>query len=145
VLVLREQGPVPASSILAIVDASTDGDLALLTAARLANTWQAELTAATLTAPDAAEDEITTAEEGLEARVGDLVRADVSAIPAASLDDAAAEAEFYEMLVVGVSGGDDRGLSPTLAELRHVEAASVLVVRAHEGKPLDLWNDPTAD
>jgi len=145
VLVLREQGPVPASSILAIVDASIHGDLTLLTAARLANAWQAELTAGTLIAPDAAEDEITAAEEGLEARVGDLVRADVSAIPAASLADAAAEAEFYEMLVVGVSDRDDRGLSSALAELWHVEAASVLVVRAHGGRPLDLWNDPTSD
>ena len=42
-----------------------------------------------------------------------------------------------------VSGGRDRGLSSALAELWHVEAASVLVVRAHEGKPLDLWQ--TAD
>ncbi|MFW5869237.1 MAG: APC family permease, partial [Armatimonadota bacterium] len=140
ILVFREQAQVPADDILAIIDESTHGELALMAAARLANEWGSDLSVGELIGERATEDAIAGAEERLEERVGDLVKANVRTIASHSLEEAEAEAEFYDLMVVGVSDGTaGDGLCGLIDELSAVESASVLIARAHESQPLDEW------
>jgi len=138
-LVLRQEGPIPAGSILAIIRPGMHGDLALLTAVQLTNAWRAHLTVAAVVSPDADEQAIADTEQELDSRVGDLARADVRAIPAQSVGAAAAEAEFHDLAIIGASVGPDGDLASLINEVAGVQHASVMVVRAHEDHPPDLW------
>ena len=139
-LILRQRGPIPATSILAIIDSGTHGDLALLAAARMANAWGAKLTVATVV-PESVDDEtMAQAHAHLEGRVGDIARADVRPIPAASLAEAVAlEAPYCDMLVLGVPGDAEPSLASTITRLQHVTDCSLVLVRADENSSLDLW------
>ncbi len=132
-LVLREQGPVPAQNILALIDDSLHGDLALLCAARLTNSWNAQLTVAGLIAEASSEAAYAEATAALEARVGDRVRAGVRPIAAGSMPAAvAAEAAFADMIVLGVPAGPGDQLAPTIVALADVTQCSLVLVRAYE-------------
>ncbi|MGD2070792.1 MAG: amino acid permease, partial [Gemmatimonadota bacterium] len=103
-VLFREAGAVPAKRVLVLVDDGIHGELALLVASRLTSAWHADLTVATLIAPDADEEERIRAEGGLEADVGVSIRAAVRAIPGASPVDAlVAESERNDVIVLGVS------------------------------------------
>lgn len=139
-IVFREQADVPADDILAIIDESDHGQLALMAAARLANEWGSDLSVSELIGEGATEEEIAEAEERLEDRVSDLVKASVRTIASHSLEEAEAEAEFYDLMIVGVeSVPGAEGLCGLIDELSHVESASLLIARAHESQPLDEW------
>ena len=139
-LVFRERGDVPAGDILAIIDESDHGELALMAAARLTNEWGSNLSVGELIGERATEEEIAAAEERLEERVGDLVKASVRTIASHSLEEAEAEADFYDMVIVGVRDGPTGdGLCSLIDELSGVESASVLIARAHGSQPLDEW------
>ncbi|MEA3403479.1 MAG: amino acid permease [Armatimonadota bacterium] len=139
-LVLREQAPIPADDILAIIDESRHGGLGLMPGARLANAWGADLSVGTLVGAGAGEQLIADTEERLEERVGDLVKASVRTIASHSLEEAESEAEFYDLLIVALeSAPGAEGLRGFIDELSDVESSSVLIVRAHESQPLDEW------
>ncbi len=134
-LVLHEQGPVPAQDILALVDDSIHGDLALLCATRLTNSWNAQLTVASLIAEDTSEEGYSEAVAALEARVGDRARASVRPIAASSMPAAAAaEAPFADMIILGVPGGPGDKLAPTIVELADVAECSIVLVRAYDAQ-----------
>lgn len=138
-LVLHQQGPVPAQDILALVDDSIHGDLALRCATRLTNSWNAQLTVAGLIAEDASEEDYSEAVAALEARVGDRARASVRPIAASAMPAAAAaEAPFADMIILGVPGGPGDKLATTIAELDDVAECSVVLVRAYDAQHHDL-------
>ncbi len=140
IMVFREQAQVPPDDLLAIIDETDHGELGLMAAARLTNEWGCDLSVGELIGEGASEEEIAETEERLEDRVGDLVKASVRTIASHSLEEAESEAEFYDLVIVGVgsaSGSD--GLCGLIDELSGVDAASVLIVRAHETQPLDEW------
>ncbi|MGI5816618.1 MAG: amino acid permease [Armatimonadota bacterium] len=140
-MVFREQGPVPAREILAVIDESLHGEFGLIAAARLANAWRCELTVGELIGEEANEEMIAEAEERLDERVGDLVvKATVRTITTRSLREIESEAEFYDLVVTGIDSADGvGGLCDQIAELSAVESASMLIVRADEHQPLDEW------
>jgi hypothetical protein len=139
-MIFREQADVPPEDILAIIDESDHGQLALMAAARLANAWGCDLSVGELIGEGASEEVIAEAEERLEERVGDLVKASVRTIPSHSLEEAEAEAEFYDLMIVGIESapGTD-GICALVDELGKVQSASVLIARAHQSQPLDEW------
>jgi hypothetical protein len=138
VLVMRERGPIPAGSILAVVEPGVHGDLALLAATRMANAWQAELTVATPAPEDAGAETVAEIEESLEARVGEMARAAVRVAPAPSAIAAAvAEASSADLIVLGLPAGVG-GVTAIVEELHGVTECSVVVARAHPDRPLDL-------
>jgi amino acid transporter len=139
ILVFREQGPVPAGSILAVADGGIHGELATSIASQLAAAWRARLTVASLVPVGAGEAEIARAEGELELRVDRMSRAGVRAIPADSVSHLGAEAAFYDMIVLGVPGRPGTDLPSLIAELDDVKAPSLLLVRAHPDQAFDLW------
>ena len=138
-LVLQEQGPVPARNILALADDSVHGDLALLCAARLTNTWECQLSVAGLVPSQTTDEAQQEAEAALERRIGDRARASVHVILADSVAEAvAAEAAFSDMIILGVPTGSGKDLATTADELSDVAGCSIVLVRAYdasEGEP----------
>jgi hypothetical protein len=135
-LVLREAGPLPAGNILALLDESIHGELALLCAARLANTWNAALSVASLVEEQASHESQLEAEAALEERVGDRVRATVRAIPAPSLAATiSSEAPCTDMIILGVPNGPGDRLVEAIESLGDVEGCSgcsLVLVRGYE-------------
>lgn len=139
-MVFREQAPVPADDILAIIDETDHGELALMAAARLATEWGSDLSVGGLVGEGASEEEIAEAEERIEERVGELVKATVRTIASHTLERAESEAEFHDLLIVGVGTTPAAdSLCSLIDELRDVDSASVLITRAHQSQPLDQW------
>jgi len=139
-LVLREGGAVPARDILALVDNSIHGDLALLCAARLTNTWEAQLSVAGVMPAETDAAARRQAEAALEQRIGDRARATARMVLAdSSIEAAAAEAPFTDMIILGVPADTDNNLATTVDELAAVTGCSIVLVRAYgdlEAKPL---------
>ncbi len=138
-LVLHEHGPVPARNILALTEDSIHGDLALLCAARLTNTWESQLSVASLVSPQTTHEAQQEAEAALERRIGDGVRASVRMILADAVVEAAtAEAAFTDMMILGAPVGPDRDLVAAIDALSDIAGCSIVLVRAYdasEGEP----------
>ncbi|MDX1495369.1 MAG: hypothetical protein R3253_14980, partial [Longimicrobiales bacterium] len=95
--------------------------------------WSAELTVATLIAPDASDEERSRMEDEVEAGLGVSVRASVRALPAASAAEAIRrEASRHDLVVVGMSAVGASSLSEAVDHLEGIEGASLIVVRAHD-------------
>ena len=132
-VLFREDGPIPARRILALVDDGPHGELALLVATRLTAGWDAELTVATLVDVDAEEESRLRAEAYLEAELGISVRAHVRAIPARSAEDAlAVEASWSDLVVLGVSALRADNAVEAAERLAALGGCSIALVRAHE-------------
>ncbi len=138
-LVLKDREPIPAPDLLAIIDNSRHGELALLAATRMANEWNANLTVGTVLPEDAGQQHIDRVEEDLDERIGDTVRANIRAIISPSLVEAAhSEAAHHDMLVVGSSAveGADGIVTPLIDQLDDIPNCSMLLARAREGLEL---------
>jgi amino acid transporter len=135
-LVARELGPVPATTIHLVFEGGPHASLALLTAIRLTNAWQAKLTVSVLLAPETSDDQASAAVAAAEATLGDRARATVTATRSASLCDAVrAAAEEADMVVFGLP--DREGALPELlVELLDVSSCSLLLARAEPSRLL---------
>ena len=132
-LVFREEGPVPASRLLALVDDSMHGDLALLCATRLANAWGCRLSVASVLPEDASDEQSAEVDAALDMRVSDLARTSVRAVRAESLGSVvAAEARFTDMIITGVLPGDGQHVTQTIEHLENVHGCSLMLVRASD-------------
>lgn len=132
-LVFREEGPVPASRLLGLVDDSMHGDLALLCATRLANAWDCRLSVASVLPEDASDEQLAEVEGGLDMRVSDLARTSVRAVRAESLGAVvAAESRFTEMIITGVLPGDGPRVTQTIEHLENAHGCSLVLVRASD-------------
>lgn len=137
--VLREQSPVPARRLLVVPGSDPSGELALLTAARLSEAWNAHVTVAAVVAPGTSERVVAKLEADLEARAGEVTKADVAVLPAESLDHLDEEVGRHDLLLVGVPLRPSSRLNALVAELGGITGTSVLLVKAHPDQPLDLW------
>lgn len=136
VLVLREAGPVPARTILAVVEDGPHSELVLTCAARLANTWGAQLTVAGVVAENADADTQSAMEKWLEGRIGDRARANTRAIPATSVAAAIkAETAFVDMVITGAPDVPARALYTSIGELGQLDECSLVLVRAASQHP----------
>jgi hypothetical protein len=134
----REEGPVPAARILALVDDTIHGDLTRLVASRLTEAWDADLTVATRIRQEADEGERLKVEDGLEAGLGVSIRARVRALPAASpLEALEEESDRNDLVIVGVSGMGVESVGEALDLLAPVEGCSLALVRAHPEASLE--------
>jgi len=139
-MVFRQQGPIPSDRVAAVVDQGPGADLALLTAARLANRWRVPLLAARTVPPDTPAEVQQQIEEALDALVGELARATAQALPAATLKAAVvAQAAVADLVVVGSERVSRGRLDELLADIGQVRGPSLMVVRATEDKPIDVW------
>jgi len=139
-VLFREDGPVPAERILAVVDDGPHGELALLVASRLTAAWEADLTVASLVEAHADEARRMQAEADLEADLGVSVRARVRAVPASSPVQALqreVEMEGTQLLVMGVSGVGAKSLAHAIDELSPFRGASLALVRAYPRSSLN--------
>ncbi len=138
-IVFREQGPIPTKDMLAIIDESAHGELALMTAARLANEWKSDLSIGGLIG-EASDEQVAGLEERLEERVGDLVNATVRSVASDSLRELEREAEFYDLVIVGMeSTSETDGLCGQITDLDNIRSCSVMIVRADQSQPMDEW------
>lgn len=139
ILILRQRTPIPAGTILALIDDSIHGDLALLAAARLTNMWMAKLTVAGLAPENADAEAIARLEEALEDRVGDMARASIRVVPTPSVRQALlAQGLYADLVVLGSRAVDGNNLASTVGALDDIELCSLLLARAYEGRPVDL-------
>ncbi|MGD8362187.1 MAG: universal stress protein, partial [Gemmatimonadota bacterium] len=142
-VLFREAGPLPARRLLALVDDTPHGQLALLVASRLTFAWEADLTVATVIPPDADEEERIRVEDELDAELGVSVRARVRAIPAASPGEALLEESHrQDLLVMGVSGLGTGSVQEAVGRLAPVTDCSLALVRAHLEASLEARRKP---
>jgi len=132
-LVFREEGAVPASRVLALIDSSTHGDLALLCATRLANAWDCRLSVASVLPEDASDEQLAEVEAALDLRVSELARTSVRAVRAESPGAVvAAESRFADMIITGVLPGDGPRVTQTIEHLENAHGCSLVLVRASD-------------
>ncbi len=128
----REDGPVPARAILALVDDTPHGELTTLVATRLTAAWNASLTVAAAIGPDADDEARVRVEADLEAQIGISIRAATRAISASSPEQALFdEAGRHDLIVVGVSALGQERVQAAVERLAPLTGCSLALVRAH--------------
>jgi len=139
-LILRESGPVPPPDVFVLAEPGEHGRFALGVATRLAAAWGVPLTAARFVPADTSSDEIVAIEAKLEARVAEVARAGVHALPAASVSAAVERAAQRHPFVVVPATSDDVGaMLALMRELSSLSGTSILLARAREGHSLEPW------